>query len=358
MIAHTISLSLGESSYPIYVGQQIFSDLTLLLRHIHGKQVFVVTQEKLVPYIALLQAALASYQCDFFYLPDGEQFKTLAQWQKILETLIQNNHERSTTLIAFGGGVVGDITGFAAACYQRGVNYLQIPTTLIAQVDAAIGGKTAVNHPSGKNRIGAFHQPQCVIVDIDLLKTLPEREYVAGLAEVIKYGLIYDTHFFNWLEENRAALLARNTKALLHAVHTSAHIKSQIVSQDERDQDLRNVLNFGHTFGHALEVLGNYQRWLHGEAVAMGMMLATRLSGDLGLLSRQDVTRIVNCLHAYGFASPSVLPPATDILKAMQHDKKVRDGKINFILLTAIGRAEKIATVTKVQLQAVLESDS
>lgn len=355
MILPTATVSLGDFSCPIYVGQHIFSDETLLARYIHGKQVLIVTQAKLASwYLSPLRAALSAYQCDVICLPEGEQYKNLEQWQKILDVLIQNNHERSTTLIALGGGVVGDMAGFAAACYQRGVSYLQIPTTLIAQVDAAIGGKTAINHPLGKNMVGAFYQPQCVIADIGLLATLPEREYVAGLAEVIKYGLIYDADFFAWLEENRVALLARNTAALLQAVSASVRIKAHIVSQDERDLGLRNLLNFGHTFGHALEVLGDYKGWLHGEAVAMGMMMATQLSCDLGLLSSDDVTRIIHCLRAFGLVRDVGLPPAAEMIKSMRHDKKVHDGQMNFILLTAIGRAEKMATVTEGQLQTLL----
>jgi 3-dehydroquinate synthase len=356
MIHATIRLSLGAHSYPVYIGQHIFATPAILAAHIHGKQILIVTQETLAAYyLPQLQAALSGYQLDVFMLPDGECYKNLEQWQHILDALLHAGHERSTTLIALGGGVVGDITGFAAACYQRGVNYIQIPTTLIAQIDAAIGGKTAVNHSHGKNMIGAFHQPQCVIADVDLLQTLPMREYLAGLAEMIKYGLICDVDFFSWLEVNREALLTRKTDVLLRAIHTCASIKARIVSEDERDLGRRNVLNFGHTFGHALEAAGNYQQFLHGEAVAIGMAMATWLSGDLALIPQADVRRVINFLEAVGFQLKKQLPSTTQLMQLMRRDKKVQDGRLNFILLTRLGYAEKNATVSDVQLEKMLQ---
>jgi 3-dehydroquinate synthase len=356
MIHATIPLSLGAHSYPVYVGQNIFATPAILAPHIHGKQILIVTQEKLaVHYLPQLQAALSGYQLDVFMLPDGEQYKNLEQWQYVLDALLQAGHERSTTLIALGGGVVGDITGFAAACYLRGVNYIQIPTTLIAQIDAAIGGKTGVNHPQGKNMIGAFHQPQCVVVDVDLLQTLPKREYIAGLAEMIKYGLICDADFFSWLEVNREALLARQTDVLLRAIRVCATIKACIVSEDACDRGRRNLLNFGHTFGHALEALGNYQQFLHGEAVAIGMAMATLLSGNLGLITQTDVRRVICFLEAVGFQLKEQLSSTTQLMQLMRRDKKVQDGAFNFILLTALGHAEKNATVSDVQLEKMLQ---
>jgi 3-dehydroquinate synthase len=359
MIHATVSLLLGAHSYPVYVGQNIFATPSILATHIHGKQILIVTQEILAAnYLPQLRAALPGYQLDVFLLPDGEQYKNLEQWQHILDVLFHAGHERSTTLIALGGGVVGDITGFAAACYQRGVNYIQIPTTLIAQIDAAIGGKTAVNHPQGKNMIGAFHQPQCVIADVNLLQTLPMREYIAGLAEMIKYGLICDVDFFNWLEASREALLARQADVLLRAIHTCVSIKARIVSEDERDQGRRNLLNFGHTFGHALEAAGNYQQFLHGEAVAIGMAMATVLSGNLGLIQQTDVLRVINFLEELGFQLTEQLPSAGQLMQLMRRDKKVQDGRLNFILLTALGRAEKNAAVSDAELERMLQEFS
>jgi 3-dehydroquinate synthase len=356
VIHSTILLHLDKQTYPIYIGQNVFASVDVLARHIHGKQVFIVTQEKLAElYLPHLQHALRGYHCDVFLLPEGEQYKNLDEWRSILDALLQAGHERSTTLIALGGGVVGDITGFAAACYQRGVNYIQIPTTLIAQVDAAIGGKTAVNHPRGKNMVGVFYQPQCVIVDIDLLQTLSPREYLAALAEVIKYGLIGDSEFFGWLELHQEDLLARKTDVLLHAIQVGVSMKAQIVSEDERDMERRNLLNFGHSFGHALEVWGGYQEFLHGEAVAIGMVMATMLSGDLGLISAVVVTRIINFVQALGFRMNITLPSSTELIQLMQRDKKVQQGKLNLILLTDLGSAEKIATVNEMQIEQMLQ---
>jgi 3-dehydroquinate synthase len=359
VIHYTIPLHLDKHTYPIYVGQHIFASTELLARHIRGKQVCIITQEKIAAlYLQPLLRALQGYQCAVFSLPDGEQYKNLDEWRKILDLLLQQGHERSTTLIALGGGVVGDITGFAAACYQRGVNYIQIPTTLIAQVDAAIGGKTAVNHSHGKNMIGAFHQPQCVIADVNLLQTLPAREYIAGLAEVIKYGLIDDAMFFGWLEMNRDALLAKKTDALLHVMHVCVSMKARIVSEDERDLGRRNLLNFGHSFGHALEALGQYQRFLHGEAVAIGMAMAATLSGDLGLIPVATVQRIVNLLQSFGFVLNDSLPTSAELIQLMRRDKKMQLGKMNLILLSGLGRAEKVSTVSESQIEQMLQKFS
>lgn len=328
-------VSTPTQRYPVYLGENIFAERALLAAHIHGQQVMIVTQEKIAAlYLPSLLPALQAYQCDVWYLPDGEPHKNIIQWQNLLDQLI-GRHERSTTLIALGGGVVGDLTGFAAACFQRGVNYLQIPTTLIAQVDAALGGKTAINHPRGKNLLGAFYQPQAVITDIALLSSLPEREYLAGLAEVIKYGLIYDAEFFCWLEKNMVALRARDKQALLYAVMQSVSTKAHIVGIDEHDHGLRQILNFGHTFGHALETQGHYQTLLHGEAVAIGMAMATQLS----LLAAAEQARILALLCAAGFKLTVPISESENFVSLMRRDKKVRAGKINLVLLQKIGQA-------------------
>jgi 3-dehydroquinate synthase len=355
VIHTTTTLDLANQSCPIYLGTNIYAATKLLRAHIVGHQVMVVTQEKIAEwYLDSLRKALAEYQCDIIFLPEGEQYKTLLQWQKIMDYLLEKNHERATTLIALGGGVVGDITGFAAACYQRGVNYIQIPTTLIAQVDAAIGGKTGVNHASGKNMIGAFHQPQCVITDITVLDTLPQREYIAGLAEIIKYGLIADAKFFAWLEQHIAALLARDKNVLLQAIHTCIHHKVAIVKQDAHDIGIRNILNFGHTFGHALETIGSYESLLHGEAVAIGMLLAAKLSARLNWITVTDSERIEQLLCAAGLLQTLEFPPAADFLRLMRQDKKVLGGKLNLILLKTIGQAFK-TSVTEQEIGLVLE---
>lgn len=357
MLYRTILLSLAASC-PIYIGQQIFSDKKILAAHIHGKQILIVTQKRIADYyLPALQLALQDFHCDVIFLPEGEQHKNLSAWQKILDELARQQHERSTTLIALGGGIVGDITGFAAACYQRGVNYLQIATTLIAQVDSAIGGKTAVNHALGKNRIGVFHQPQCVISDISLLQTLSQREYKAGLAEVIKYALIQDAEFFVWLENNMNALLARDSHALLHAIAVSTAIKTQIVMQDEFDRGVRCLLNFGHTFGHALEAANAYQGILHGEAVLHGMAIAVDLSAKFNGLDAVSAERIMRLLTMIDLEDSFVeFPDSLELIRWMKHDKKVTNGKINLILLREIGNAEKTDEITEAQIKTIYQN--
>lgn len=333
-----VTVDLPRHSYPIYIGDGILSQLTIWQSHIHGKQILIVTQENIAQhYLQSLQKTLMHYQCDTIFLPSGEQYKNLTEWQKIIDVLLQKHHERSTTLIALGGGMIGDMTGFAAACYQRGVNYIQVPTTLIAQVDSAVGGKTGINHPLGKNMLGAFYQPQCVIVDASTLTTLPRREFIAGLAEVIKYGLIYDVEFFCWLEKNYSTVLKKESTALQAIIEKSLTIKASIVAQDERDNGIRNLLNFGHTFGHAIETACAYQNILHGEAVAVGMVMAAELSVQRGMLSISEMERIKNLLTYCDL--PITLPDIPDLLPFMQQDKKVKNGKIQFILLKRIGEA-------------------
>lgn len=350
MIYQTLQVTLGARSYPIYIGNNLFQHPELLISHIAYHQVMIVTQAEIAQhYLPQIQKLLSNIQLDVFILSDGEQHKNMNEWQRIFDTLLQCGHERSTTLIALGGGVVGDITGFAAACYQRGVNYIQIPTTLIAQVDAAIGGKTAINHALSKNIVGAFHQPQCVISDVNFLATLPQREYIAGIAEVIKYSLIFDADFFAWLEQNMSPLLRRDSDVLLYTIARCAEIKSIIVSQDECDQGRRNLLNFGHTFGHALEVANQFTI-LHGEAVAVGMLMAAELSKNRNWLSSEEFFRIKKLLVDAGLLNFDKFPSEIEFLQLLWKDKKVHANKRNFILLTTIGSAVMISDVTESEL--------
>ncbi len=332
-------------SYPIYIGSGVLGQADLFARHIAGKQVLVVTNDTVAPlYLEKTLAALRSThharRCDTVILPDGEQHKTLEVLNRIFDALLSKQFDRSVTLVALGGGVIGDMTGFAAACYQRGVDFIQIPTTLLAQVDSSVGGKTGVNHELGKNMIGAFHQPRCVIADIDTLDTLPDRELSAGIAEVIKYGLIGDPEFFGWMEIHMDKLLARDRTSLMYAVERSCFDKAQVVIADEREGGMRALLNLGHTFGHAIETGMGYGVWLHGEAVATGMCMAVRLSARLGWLSHADVARTEALIRRANL--PISTPPTLDtarFIDLMGVDKKVQNGKIRLVLLTAIGKA-------------------
>ena len=301
----------------------------------------IVTNETVGPlYLERVEAALADYQIGRVVLPDGEQYKTLAVLDQIFTALLEQRFDRRCTLLALGGGVVGDMAGFAAASYQRGVDFIQVPTTLLAQVDSSVGGKTGVNHPSGKNMIGAFHQPRCVIADTATLDTLPDRELSAGLAEVIKYGLISDPEFFAWLEENMAALVARDTGALAYAIERSCSDKAAVVAADEREAGQRALLNLGHTFAHAIETGMGYGTWLHGEAVGAGMCMAAAMSARLGWLSDAQVKRTQALIAAAGLP---VRPPnevsAQRLLELMAVDKKVMDGRLRLVLLQDIGQA-------------------
>jgi 3-dehydroquinate synthase len=335
-----LSVDLGTRSYPIVVGTGLLNDADRFAPFIAGRQVCIVTNETIAPlYLDTLKTTLAEYRVDACVLPDGEEHKTLETYARVMDHLMSHRHNRSTTLIALGGGVVGDITGFAAATYQRGVALIQIPTTLLALVDSSVGGKTAVNHPHGKNMIGAFYQPRLVLADLDTLASLPQREYLAGIAEVVKYGVIRDASFFGWLEENVAALLARDAKTLDHAVITSCSIKADVVAGDEREEGARAILNFGHTFGHAIETLTRYE-YLHGESVAIGMVMAADLSVRIGLLSRADARRIKKLIGAFGLP---VAPPgnltASAMRTSMGMDKKVVDGRLRLVLTRSLGDA-------------------
>ncbi len=337
----TVSVDLGDRSYPIYIGAGILGDSKFYSGHIHGKQAMVVTNETVAPlYLDPVLAALGSMQCETVILPDGEKYKTLDVWQTIFNDLLKYRFSRQCTIVALGGGVVGDMAGFAAASYQRGVNFIQVPTTLLSQVDSSVGGKTGVNHPLGKNMIGAFHQPQCVIADTNTLNTLDDRQLSAGLAEVIKYGLINDPEFFDWLEANIDSLLTRDPRSLAYAIERSCVDKAKIVAADELEAGQRALLNLGHTFGHAIETGIGYGGWLHGEAVGAGMCMAARLSVEHGWLTRDEEKRISALIAKSGLPTepPSELA-AVQILEMMAVDKKVQDGNLRLVLMKGIGDA-------------------
>jgi 3-dehydroquinate synthase len=336
-----VTVDLGDRSYPIYIGKGVLASGTLLRQHIHGNQVMIVSNEVVAPiYLKQVLNQLNDIQCDTVVLPDGEQNKNFGALEKIYNALMQKHHNRTTTLIALGGGVVGDVTGFAAASFQRGVNFIQIPTTLLSQVDSSVGGKTGVNHPLGKNMIGAFHQPQCVLIDTDTLATLPEREISAGLAEVIKYGLIDDLPFFHWLETNVETLLAGDDRVLSYAIKHSCESKARIVSADERENGVRALLNLGHTFGHAIESNQGYGHYLHGEAVAIGIHMAADLSWRMGWITlneAQSVGRLLTRAKLPTF--PPLSMTADDFRSAMALDKKSVNKTLRLILLKQIGQA-------------------
>ncbi len=336
-----VDVELAERSYPIFIGGGLLRDASLLARTIKTRQVMVVTNDRVGPlYLDTLRQGLTDRQLACVVLPDGEQFKTLESFSQIMTALLEHKFERGCTVVALGGGVVGDLAGFAAACYQRGVRFVQIPTTLLAQVDSAVGGKTAVNHALGKNMIGAFHQPVAVLADLDTLNTLEAREFRAGVAEVIKYGLMRDREFFDWLELNLDALMAREPAAVTHAIKRSCENKADVVAADEHESGERALLNLGHTFGHAIEHALGYGVWLHGEAVAAGMCMAARMSARVGMIAPTTRDRVIALIERAGL--PTVQPPTTsvtELLAAMSIDKKNQDGRIRLILLDAIGHA-------------------
>lgn len=338
----TLNVALGERAYPILIGRGLLGQCELLLPYLRQRKVAVVTNTTVAPlYLARLATALraAGVEVIEIVLPDGEQYKDWQNLNTIFDVLLERRCERSTTLIALGGGVVGDMTGFAAACYQRGMPFIQVPTTLLSQVDSSVGGKTAINHPRGKNMIGAFYQPKLVLADTDTLNTLPDRELRAGLAEVIKYGLIRDLPFLEWLEVNLTRVLSRDPEALAYAIHRSCQNKAEVVVADEHENGERALLNLGHTFGHAIETGMGYGEWLHGEAIAAGTMMAAELSCALGWIGRADVARIEKIFARAGLP---IAGPALDVeryLELMQHDKKVQDGKLRLVLFRQIGQA-------------------
>jgi 3-dehydroquinate synthase len=352
----TVTVDLGDRSYPIYIGASIASDPDLYRRHIPSRQVMVVSNETVAPlYGDAVDRALTGFQVGHVVLPDGEEYKTLEILNRIFDALLTGRFDRRCTLLALGGGVVGDMTGFAAACYQRGVGFVQVPTTLLAQVDSSVGGKTGVNHPLGKNMIGAFHQPLCVIADTDTLATLPDRELSAGLAEVVKYGLIDDPELFDWLEANMGRLLARDGEALAYAIERSCRDKAAVVAADERESGRRALLNLGHTFGHAIETGVGYGQWLHGEAVGAGMCMAADLSRRLGWLTDAEHRRIIALLESARL--PTTPPPGIGpdrFLELMAVDKKVQDGRLRLVLLQGIGRSTVTDGVDPAMLRATL----
>jgi 3-dehydroquinate synthase len=353
----TLTVALGERSYPIHIGAGLLGRVELITSRLRQKKVAIVTNQTVAPlYLSPLQRALegAGIEVVTVTLPDGERFKNWETLNQIFDVLLRERCERSTTVLALGGGVIGDLAGFAAAVYQRGVPFVQVPTTLLAQVDSSVGGKTAINHPLGKNMIGAFYQPVAVIADTDTLSTLPPRELAAGLAEVIKYGLIRDRAFFDWLEANVHRLVGREPEALAHAIERSCLLKAEIVALDEREEGERALLNFGHTFGHAIETGLGFGSWLHGEAVAAGMVLAARVAQNLGLLSVEEVTRTSRLLSAAGLPISAPEFGLERYLELMGHDKKVKDGRNRFILLRRIGEAFVADDVSGAALADVL----
>lgn len=337
----TLRVDLSERSYPIYIGSDLLQQQALLNPYIHHKQIMIVTNKIIAKhYLHTLKTTISPHTCNTVILPDGEKFKTLDTLNLIFTELLKKKFDRKSVLIALGGGVIGDITGFAAACYQRGIAFIQIPTTLLAQVDSSVGGKTAVNHTLGKNMIGAFHQPQCVIADTAVLATLPDRELSAGLAEIIKYGLIRDKSFFDWLQININKLIARDPEALSFAIERSCLNKAQIVALDEKESNIRALLNLGHTFGHAIETYMEYQGWLHGEAIATGIAIAAQVSLMRGWINQIDVKVIIQLLETAGLPTKPPHGMCADLfLELMQRDKKVTDGKIRLILLKQIGES-------------------
>jgi 3-dehydroquinate synthase len=334
----TIVVALGSRSYPIHIGPGLLDRPDLY--GLEAKHVLIVTNEVVAPlYLERVQSALRGLTLDTLILPDGERHKTLSSFMTVIDRLIDGRFHRDCCLVALGGGVIGDLTGYVAASYQRGVDFVQVPTTLLAQVDSSVGGKTAVNHPRGKNMIGAFHQPIAVLADTGTLASLPPRELAAGLAEVIKYGVIVDAQFFTWLEDHIDDLKRLDAAALTHAIRRSCEIKAQIVAEDEREQGRRALLNLGHTFGHALEALGGYERWLHGEAVGLGIGLAARTSVALGWLPLRDCERIEKLLARAGLPTAVSGVDSGELLEHMRGDKKADRGGLKLILIRALGEA-------------------
>ncbi len=355
----TLTLDLGDRSYPIYIDAGLLDDGARLRSHLAGREVLIVSNETVAPlYLPRLRAALGEgLRIAEVILPDGEEHKTLTVLETIFDEALEQRHSRSTTVIALGGGVVGDMAGFAAASYQRGVAFVQIPTTLLAQVDSSVGGKTGVNHALGKNMIGAFYQPRAVIIDTDVLATLPDREYAAGLAEVIKYGLICDREFYTWLLEKREALRSRDPAALAIAIERSCAAKASVVAADEHEGGVRAILNLGHTFGHAIEAAQGYGNWLHGEAVAAGMLLAARLSNRRGWISEAEVQELADWLS---YQALPVEPPQMDLALWLEHmgrDKKVVDGRLRLVLLRAIGEARIVDDASEDELGVLFAAE-
>ncbi|HPZ82682.1 MAG TPA: 3-dehydroquinate synthase [Thermogutta sp.] len=355
----TLTVQLAERSYPIHIGVGVLTHADLLIPHLKQKKVVIVSNTTVAPlYLDRLRSTLEKAGISVLpvILPDGERYKTWETLNLIFDSLLGAHCERSTTLIALGGGVIGDMGGFAAACYQRGMPFIQVPTTLLSLVDSSVGGKTAINHPLGKNMIGAFYQPKLVLADIATLDTLPDRELRAGLAEVIKYGLIRDHEFFVWLEANMESLLAREREALAYAVYRSCENKAEVVAVDERESGERALLNLGHTFGHAIETGLGYGEWLHGEAIAAGTLIAAELSKRLGWIDGASVARIESLFLRAGLPVYGAPLGATRYLELMRHDKKVQDGKLRLVLLADIGKGVIFDAAEEETIRAAIDA--
>ncbi len=352
----TLNLDLGPRSYPIYIDTGLLNKTDLLSSYVRAKRVCIVTNDLVAPlYLKSFKAKLSNFIIDEVILPDGEAEKSLSNFEVIMSHMLAQEHGRDTTLIALGGGVIGDITGFAAACYQRGIDFIQIPTTLLSQVDSSVGGKTAVNHPLGKNMIGAFYQPKAVFIDIDSLDTLPIREFNAGMAEVIKYGILGDRDFFVWLEEHSVAIKSGDKSVLAQMIERCCQCKADIVAKDETEAGVRALLNLGHTFGHAIEADQGYGKWLHGEAVATGMVLAGKLAVAMNLLEVSEYRRMESLISIFDL--PILAPENMGFAEFMRHmrrDKKNIAGKLRFIIPTAIGKSEIRDDVSQDMLQEIL----
>jgi 3-dehydroquinate synthase len=352
----TLTVELGERSYPILIEANLLNHPEVLTTHLTTNKVVVVTNDVVDPlYFPIVSQALAGYDVSKIVVPDGEQHKNLQSFEMVITKLLEMSAGRDTTLIALGGGVVGDLTGFVAASFQRGMPFIQIPTTLLSQVDSSVGGKTAVNHPLGKNMIGAFYQPKAVLIDTDSLSTLPEREFAAGMAEVIKYGVIYDADFFIWLEQNQKAIKRKNLVALQYMIARCCAIKAEIVAIDERESGLRAILNLGHTFGHAIEAEKGYGNWLHGEAVSAGIVLASAVATKMNWLEASEFSRIESLLQAFDL--PTVAPSDMaydDFVSHMRHDKKVQAGQLFFVIPKGIGKAVITNEISEEVLRVIL----
>jgi 3-dehydroquinate synthase len=351
----TLEVSLADRSYPILIGESLLTDTAALASRLPSRDFLLVSNTTVGPlYADAVRRALHDRNIVDVRLPDGEQYKSMDYVSRVLDVMVANRFGRDCMVLALGGGVVGDLAGFAAACYQRGVAFAQLPTTLLAQVDSSVGGKTGVNHPGGKNLIGAFHQPVAVFADTATLRTLPVRELRAGLAEVVKYGLIFDLQFLEWLERNVDALLGLDPGALAHAIHRSCELKAEVVRRDEREAGDRALLNLGHTFGHAIETATGYTDWLHGEAVATGMVIAADLSARLGMLPTSDVQRVRELLARIGLPVQAPRVGAARALELMGLDKKVKSGRIRLVLLERLGAARFTAEYADDALQSTL----
>jgi len=356
----TLTVDLGERSYPIYIEKALLGQESLLKQHIAGNSTLVVTNETVAPlYLEKTQSMLSGLKHETVILPDGEKYKNLEVLNQIYDSLLRNRFDRNTTVIALGGGVIGDMAGFAAASYQRGVNLIQIPTTLLSQVDSSVGGKTGVNHALGKNMIGAFYQPKAVIADTDTLDTLPDRELSAGIAEIIKYGLICDAEFFSWLEQNMPALLKRDKKTLSHAIEVSCQTKADVVAADERESGKRALLNLGHTFGHAIENGLGYGVWLHGEAVGAGMCMAAVMSNNMGWMSDEEMQRTLKLITQAKLPTEPPESMSTELFnELMAVDKKVLDGILRLVLMKGIGKSLLTSDYTPEDLNKAIKQSA